>query len=273
MLDVGFFERKKIAALPWRRQIGFIYVLTRAKLQDREGVFASRAVLKVTAGVFRDGVDDWMESGLLHDAAALCDKCVVAFPLLDDGNVAVHDWHEDQVSRTTSWRLDKALDETPGGTPVEQPGNTGETVVKHPSRARVTRFLVPSSETVTTEGVQGEPFPAIDADAQTFLEGITGRLIRQAGDKQLAEYDRQIADHGLAAVIKAYQRCARAIRGTPTATQLVWSGRKILEPFVDAREVVDAERAAPRPRIVKPPVDEKARNDMIRQMQAGEMPA
>ena len=87
-----------------------------------------------------------------------------------------------------------------------------------------------------------EAFPAIDSEAQTFLEGITHRLIRQAGDKQLAEYDRQIADHGLAAVISAYQRCAKAIRGTPTATQLVWSGRKILEPFVDPRAVADAEK-------------------------------
>ena len=269
MLDVGFFERKKIAALPWRRQLGFIYLLTRAKLQDREGVFASKAVAKFAAGTFRDGVDEWMEAGLLHDASALCDKCVVAFPGLEDGNLAVHDWHEYQVSRTTSWRLDKAADETPGETSVKHPGNIGETVVEPPSRARVTRFLVPSSETVTTEGVQGEPFPAIDAEAITFLEGITHRLIRQAGDKQLAEYDRQIADHGLAAVISAYQRCAKAIRGTPTATQLVWSGRKILEPFVDPSELADAEKGQ-RPRAIRPPRDEAAiRAERLRLIEPG----
>jgi hypothetical protein len=113
--------------------------------------------------------------------------------------------------------------------------------VRNPARAPASSS---SSSGTSLEQETRETWPAIDSEAVTFLEGVTGRLIRQAGDKQLAEYDRQIADHGLAAVIKAYQRCAKAIRGTPTATQLVWSGRKILEPFVDPRAVAESEKGA-----------------------------
>lgn len=155
MLDVGFFARKKVAALPWRRQLGFIYVLTRAKLQDREGVFASKPVLNVEAGVFRDGIADLTQSGLLHDSTALCDKCVAAFPDLEDGNVVVHDWHDYQVSRTTAWRIDKGRDGDDGETAVKQPRNIGAPDVQHPSRARVTRFPVLSSETRDDGGSGG----------------------------------------------------------------------------------------------------------------------
>ena len=49
-------------------------MLTEAKQQDREGVFASKPVLKVAAGVFRDGVDDLMTSGLLHDSVVSCNN-------------------------------------------------------------------------------------------------------------------------------------------------------------------------------------------------------
>lgn len=149
MLDVGYFHDTKIAALAWRRQLGHIYILMEAKQQDREGVFGSKAVLRVAAGIFRDGIPEWFQSGLLHDSTALCDRCKVAFPDLDDGNVVVHNWSKYQVSRTTSWRIDKVLDETPGETSVKQPGNTSE-LERKPSHARASRgspFLVPNSET------------------------------------------------------------------------------------------------------------------------------
>lgn len=85
--------------------------------------------------------------------------------------------------------------------------------------------------------------PNIDGDAATFLEGITGRSLAVAGDKQLTEYDRQIGDHGLPAVIAAYQRIAKTITGNrPTATQVVWGGRKVLEPIPDARSAQLQER-------------------------------
>lgn len=248
MLDVGFFERKKIAALPWRRQLGFIYVLTRAKLQDREGVFASKAVLKVTAGVFRDGVEDWMQTGLLHEASALCDKCVVAFPGLDDGNVAVHDWHEYQVSRTTAWRIDKGMDETT----VEQPRNIGETPMKHPSRARVTRFTVPSSETEKTEGGPGEttgyPVEGSDRDALDTYHELTrwrpwgawsGKALRRAMD----DYGNEAVDAALRAEHDH----------DPDRDTLMDRAFARL-----ARETEKAKHAKPKVRLVKPPRDEAA---------------
>jgi hypothetical protein len=222
MLDVAFFQNKKIAALAWRRQLGFIYVLTQAKQQDREGVFPSKAVLKVAAGMFRDGVDDWMVGGLVHDSAALCDKCVTAFPDIEDGSVVVHDWSEYQVSRTTSWRLDKAV----GETTVKQPGNTGETPVKHPSRARVTRFLVPSSETKTTEGVQGEP------DAWDAFQRRTGEVPGQ----KMRDWLNELSDtHGESRVVEMIGRLAKTQRTSVDYLKAVRDGLR--------SEDLDAERA------------------------------
>lgn len=157
MLEVGYFRNTKIAELAWRRQLGHIYILMQAKQQDLEGVFGSKAVVKIEAGVFRDCVDELMQAGLLHDSTALCEKCRKAFPDVKDGSVVVHDWSEYQVSRTTAWRLDKALDETSGETPVKQPRNINGTAMEHPSRARVSRgSLVPSSETSNDGEGSGE---------------------------------------------------------------------------------------------------------------------
>lgn len=79
--------------------------------------------------------------------------------------------------------------------------------------------------------------PNIDGEAQTFLEGVTGRLIRQAGDKQLAEYDRLIGEHGLSAVIAAIQRAAKTLPANPQARQIIWPARSILEPFANTKGI------------------------------------
>lgn len=158
---------------------------------------------------------------------------------LDNHRFVLRGWVAERSKRADIGRTNvgKRADRTSVPTTVDTTVST--TVV--PVRARAA--FASSISVDTTEGVQGEPFPHIDPEAQTFLEGVTGRLIRQAGDKQLAEYDRQIEAHGLPAVIAAYRRCAKLIPGTPTATQLVWSGRKVLEPFVDPKAVAAEDRS------------------------------
>lgn len=95
------------------------------------------------------------------------------------------------------------------------------------------------------------PYPAlhardglshIDDEAVRFLEGLTGRAIRTAGDKQLAEYDRQIEEHGLAEVINAYRKVAKTMRSTPQARQVVWSALRILEPFASPQDIKKLEQ-------------------------------
>lgn len=86
--------------------------------------------------------------------------------------------------------------------------------------------------------------PHIDDEARTFLEGMTGKPILTAGPKQLDEYDRQIEQHGLPAVVAAYQKVAKTMRH-PTARQLVWSALRVLEPFAtptDIRKLEEKDR-------------------------------
>lgn len=105
----------------------------------------------------------------------------------------------------------------------------------------VSRIPVSPEPTLAREGL-----PNIDDEAREFLEGLTGRPILTAGPKQLAEYDRQLSDHGKAAVTEAYSAIAKTMK-SPTARQLVWSALRVLEPFAkpeDIRRVEAAEREA-----------------------------
>lgn len=124
----------------------------------------------------------------------------------------------------------------------EMHGGSDAPVTRNPSP------VIPLSDTHPAR----EEFPNIDQDAQTFLEGLTGRIITTAGYKQLAEYDRQLQEHGIVAVLAAYRRVAKTLKANPTARQLVWSARSLLEPFADPRSIaaedrsVEDERAARR---------------------------
>lgn len=122
--------------------------------------------------------------------------------------------------------------------------------------APVTRNPSPVTPYPDTQIARAD-FPSIDHDAQMFLEGLTGRLITVAGYKQLVEYDRQIQDHGLVAVLDAYRRVANTLKPNPTARQVVWSARAILEPFADPKAIkaketseVDEDRARRREEAV-----------------------
>ena len=249
-VDTGLGNHHKMAHLPSdAARWGWLLTLCEAKEQRKPGTFASEVHFRYVLARHGKYLPDYIKAGLLDKS--------------EDGTLTVHDWQKHQWAAAKAAQRED-IPKTPLGHSEDIP-KTIEGQKEDASRA----VSVPVLVDVTTEGVQGEPFPAIDAEAQTFLEGITHRLIRQAGDKQLAEYDRQIADHGLAAVISAYQRCAKAIRGTPTATQLVWSGRKILEPFVDPSEVADAEKGQ-RPRAIRPPRDEAAiRAERLRLIEPG----
>lgn len=117
-----------------------------------------------------------------------------------------------------------------------------------PTRLKQNATPVPSPVPVpSSESLLG--LPHIDAEAQAFLEGMTGRAVSAAGGRNLTEYDRQIEDHGFDAVVSAYRRAAKTLGPKPMARQLVWTAMKILEPFGNVKDVeredrADEERAA-----------------------------
>jgi hypothetical protein len=71
--------------------------------------------------------------------------------------------------------------------------------------------------------------PSLDRAAIEALEERTGQIWSQAGEKQLGEYDRLVGQHGLPAVLSAFD----AIRSGKrlTARQLIWPALRLLEPF------------------------------------------
>lgn len=119
----------------------------------------------------------------------------------------------------------KSLGKSPHEMPSEMHG--GEDAPYPVSRIP----LSPSPASVARSGL-----PNITDEAVTFLEGLTHRPIVTAGDKQLTEYDRHIGDHGFTAVVKAYQKVAKTMR-SPTARQVVWSARNVLEPFASPQDI------------------------------------
>ena len=84
--------------------------------------------------------------------------------------------------------------------------------------------------------------PNLDKDAIRGLEDRTGRPWSLAGDKQLGEYDRLIADHGLVTVLGAFDAISDG--KTLTARQLVWPAMKLLEPMPTPARVAPQEAAA-----------------------------
>jgi hypothetical protein len=140
-------------------------------------------------------------------------------------------WHSDSGPHSESHGA------SPHGTPSEMHGGVdGGTDAPYPV----------SRNPYDPTPIARDGLPHIDAEATTFLEGLTGRPISVAGPKQLTEYDRQIEAHGLSAVIAAYNRVAKSLKPHPQARQLVWSALRVLEPFVlpgDLREASARERA------------------------------
>jgi hypothetical protein len=123
--------------------------------------------------------------------------------------------------------------ETHGKSPHDMHGGVhGETDGGGDAPYPVSRTpVLPAPAPLSRDGL-----PHLDDDARTFLEGVTGKPILTVGQKQLAEYDRQIEQHGLPAVIAAYQKVAKTMRN-PTARQLVWSALRVLEPFATPQDL------------------------------------
>ena len=132
---------------------------------------------------------------------------------------------------------------SPSTSPSEAPSEpTGE--MHGGSDAPVTRIPSPVTPSQPAADTPRAWLPNITEEAGIFLEGVTGRTLRQAGERNLVEYDRQIGDHGLARTISAYQRTAKTLplSPKPTARQLVWSARSLLEPFADTKAVAQTSR-------------------------------
>lgn len=105
-------------------------------------------------------------------------------------------------------------------------------------------------ETSRTRAPEG--WPHLDAAAVAALEMRTGQPWSLAGDKQLAELDRLLGDHGIDAVFAALDAVSNGKR--MTARQLIWPALRLLEPFPDpkAAKVNDNEKreaAASRRRV------------------------
>lgn len=103
-----------------------------------------------------------------------------------------------------------------------------------------------------TERAPANGLPNLDRPAIEALEDRTGHLWSQAGERQLSEYDRLVGDHGLDAVLGAFDAVRDGKR--LTARQLIWPAMKLLEPFATIKVVEDdgaAERAAIKARRVQ----------------------
>jgi hypothetical protein len=154
----------------------------------------------------------------------------------------------DRIQRTEAGRLGAKARWSGGAPSVSSSGSASDSSdepTDEPdggSDAPVPR--IPYPVTPVPAAIARDGLTNIDDEATTFLEGVTGRSLRTAGEKQLAEFDRQIGDHGLARVIAAYQRIAKSLPSTPppTARQLVWGGMKVLEPFADPKVQEAVER-------------------------------
>lgn len=155
----------------------------------------------------------------------------------------------ERIQRTEAGRLGAAArwqgdGGSSSGSPSTSSSKSPSDTPSEPTRqndAPVSR--TPSPVTPLPAPIARDGLPHIDDEASRFLEGITGRSLGVAGDRQLTEYDRQIEDHGLTAVISAYQKVAKTLPNRPTARQLVWSAMRVLEPFANPKDAERQERS------------------------------
>ena len=131
-------------------------------------------------------------------------------------------------------------------------GSVSETLSENDAPYPVSRTPVYPSPT-------SGAYEHIDDEAKRLLEELTGKPITVAGLRQLVEYERQLADHPRPKVDAAYHRVVKAYPTKPTARQLVWAVRSVLEPFaspadikaLERQETADSERKAHEARLAK----------------------
>ena len=170
----------------------------------------------------------WPEPADLPRSVSLKDfRALVDCGLLDDlgaGQYRVHGLDAERTERRAAASV----------------GGTMRAAKRSPFDDRTGTERVPNGMPLRAEPSKAEPsttsrdgLPHIDGAAAALLEELTGRSVRQASDRNLTEYDRQLEDHGLPAVTRAYRQAASAMPRNPTARQLIWSARSLLEPFGD----------------------------------------
>jgi hypothetical protein len=156
-----------------------------------------------------------------------------------DGSLYIEGWDELQEGNwQVAERMARYRERHGAVTPTVTPDVTEPTVTVQ-SRVDSGKRLADSGLAVAHTARDG--LPNLDEDAIDALERRTGRPIQMAGDKQLTEYDRLIADHGLGEVVIAMDKVRQG--QTLTARQLVWGAMKVLEPMVDTKKLAEADKA------------------------------
>ena len=143
------------------------------------------------------------------------------------GSAGAHKrWHPDSTSSSGSYG--GSYGTSPNGEPDEP--NSGEDAPVSRTPSPVTRFPAPAPD--ARDGL------TLTDEAIAALEQRTGRPASQAGHKQIGEYDRLVADHGLPAVLEAFDAVSSG--QIMTARQLIWPALRVLEPFPTGKAVLTA---------------------------------
>ena len=251
-VECGMHKHEKMADLPSdTARLGWYTVLAEAKLQRKQGQFASEAHFRAVVGRFARYLKDYLTAKLIDRS--------------DDGSLAVHDWQRHQwAAKKAGQREDNA------GTSERQIEDlhAGGRAVTVPVPVDV--YVSPSVENGTLRAIPPIPVKGMDGsitdvtlteapdhpDAhrlQALAEELTGQpyviphFLGGLGAKALNE---QLRPHGFSRVEAAWRKVARQAMGAgtskPTLRQLVLGGDNLLNPLVkvDDKEGREAEERA-----------------------------
>jgi hypothetical protein len=155
-------------------------------------------------------------------------------------NKSVEQLALEKAQRTAAGQVGANARWHPDGTPHSEPHATGH-AIRHGSSPSEMVGEMDAPYPVPRTPVAPEPISRewdhIDDDTIALIVELTGRPIAVAGLRQLVELGRQVADHSKDKVVKAYRKAASAYPTKPTARQLVWSARNILEPFATPKDI------------------------------------
>lgn len=226
MLGIHTLRSTKLVELPSDRyRVAWLDLLLEAKILKPEGVFPSLTVLRFHAKHRKDCLQALIDGGLIHAAAAMCDRCKKRFSAaLAEARVAVdqafvmHDWHDYQVSRWTEWRNSDAPADAPG----LQPPRTDLATPDAPITRAGTPVRPPSSlsEEPTDEGAVLAWLASVGATVQPNGNGYHREVVTFVGRR------------GAAAVLEAMKR--RHAAGDKSARQLIFGAQNDLERIATA---------------------------------------
>lgn len=225
-LDPAFDERKE--SYPDGPYAALVATFCLAELQPQRGRFRSLDYLSRMLGKRGRHARYLVEHGDLT--------------ILDDGRVYVDGWDEWQEG---DWKVSERVHRIRNRKSVTPDVTVPVTVDVTPDVTALRQSVSGSGKRSISGGADSEiaredGLPHITPEAQRLIEGLTGKLITTAGDKQLTEYDRQLEAHGLAKVSDAYRRVAGSVKN-PTYRQLIWSALRVLEPFTTPQDIAKVE--------------------------------